>query len=67
MNTQEFIMVWRGVMAGKGKTVKDKAKEITVNINGNKERKREQELQWIYWGQTEVIRQVLLLLLLFFF
>jgi len=46
--------------------MKDKAKEITVNINGNEERKREQELQWIYWAQTEVVRQVLLLVFFFF-
>src|SRR5260221_8359311 len=52
---------------GKRKTMKDKAKEITVNINGNEERKREQELQWIYWGQTEVVGQVLLLWVFFFF
>src|SRR5260221_4197480 len=67
MKTWEFIAAWRGVMVGKGKTVKDEAKEISVNINGNEERKREQELQWIYWVQTEVVGQVLLLVFFFFF
>ena len=52
---------------GKRKTMKERAKEITVNIIGNEERKREQELQWIYWEQMEVVRQVLLLVFIFYF
>ena len=54
---------------GKRKTMKERAKEITLNIIGNEERKREQELQWIYWGQMEIVGQVLLLgfFFLFFF
>src|SRR5258707_12160280 len=51
----------------KRKTMKERAKEITVNIIGNEERKREQELQWIYWEQMEVVRQVLLLVFIFYF
>ena len=52
---------------GKRKTMKERAKEITVNIIGNEERKREQELQWIYWEQMEVVGQVLLLVFIFYF
>ena len=47
--------------------MKERAKEITVNIIGNGERKREQELQWIYWEQMEVVGQVLLLVFIFIF
>ena len=47
--------------------MKERAKEITVNIIGNEERKREQELQWIYWEQMAVVRQVLLVFIFIYF